>query len=62
MKGSEVRAMIIGEGIRLWKVADALGITDNYLSRKLRYNFTDKEVERIKAAIEEIKQAETEEE
>ena len=58
MTGSEVRELILSNGIRLWKVADVLGVTDNYFSRRLRKPFSESEVAKVKAAIEQVKNTE----
>lgn len=54
MTGPEVRQMILDSGLYIWQVAAALGITDSYFSRKLRYNFSDDEADRIKSIIKEL--------
>ena len=54
MTGPEVRQMILNSGLYLWQVAKALGITDNSFSRKLRYDFSEAEVEQIKAIVKEL--------
>lgn len=54
MTGSEVRAMILDSGVRLWQVADGLGVTDNSFSRRLRKDFTEAEVDRIKSIIADL--------
>jgi len=52
MTGAEVKKMIMDNGIRLWAVAEQLGVSDNYFSRRMRGTFDDSEVEKIKSAIE----------
>lgn len=52
MTGAEVKKMIMDAGIRLWAVAEQLGVSENYFSRRLRGTFDDQEVEKVKAAIE----------
>ena len=54
MTGAEVRQMIVDSGVRLWKVADRLGITDNSFSRRLRHDFTNAEVEKVRQIIKEL--------
>ncbi len=58
MTGAEVKALILSKGIRLWKVADALGVTDNYFSRRLRKPFSEEDVAKVNAAIEQVLSAE----
>lgn len=55
MTGIETRKMILDSGLRLWMVAEKLGMTDTVFSKKLRHDFSDEEVKRIKNAIGEIK-------
>ena len=52
--GFEIKQEIIGAGVRLWKVADKLGISDFTFSRKLRHTFTEEEHAKIVQAIEDI--------
>ena len=54
MTGPEIRQMILDSGLYLWQVAKALGITDNSFSRKLRYDFSETDTEKIKAIIKEL--------
>ncbi len=55
MSGSAVKDLILNSGVRIWEVADKWGVCDGNFSRRLRKPFSDKEVERVQAAIEEIK-------
>lgn len=50
----DVRRVAAGNGVRLWQVADALGIADAQLSRKLRKELPDDEKEKIFEIIQEI--------
>ena len=43
----DVRRAAAGSGVRLWQVADALGIADAQLSRKLRKELPDEEKQKI---------------
>lgn len=54
MTGAEVREMILAAGLRLWQVADRLGMTDNSFSRRLRHDFTQSEVDRVREIIDEL--------
>ena len=47
MKNKEIRRAAAGNGIRLWQLAEALGITDSSLSRKLRRELPDEEKKKI---------------
>ncbi len=54
MTGEEVRKMIKSKRVRIWEVAKILQINDAVFSRRLRYDFTDEEVEKVKKAIEKV--------
>lgn len=54
MTGAEVREMILSAGLRLWQVADRLGMTDNSFSRRLRHDFNQTEVDRVRQIIKEL--------
>lgn len=41
-------------GVRLWELADQMGIADTTLSKKLRYELPAEEQEKMVAAIKEI--------
>lgn len=47
MANSDVRAAAVSSGVRLWRVAEELGIADASLSRKLRRELPPEEKERI---------------
>ncbi len=55
MKGSEIRALILKSGVRIWQVADAYGVSANTFSVKLRYDFSEADTRRILAIIEQLK-------
>lgn len=50
----DVRRAAAGSGVRLWQVADALGIADAQLSRKLRKELPDEEKKKIFEIIRNI--------
>lgn len=54
MNNQDVRRTAAGSGIRLWQIADALGIADCSLSRKLRKELTQEEKDRIFEIIKEL--------
>lgn len=56
MKNQEIRRAAAGAGVKLWQVAEALGIADCSLSRKLRRELPPEERERIFAIIRELAQ------
>ena len=55
MHNIDLRRNVAGAGLRLWQLAQALGIPDSSLSRKLRRELPDSERERILAIIEKLK-------
>lgn len=50
----EVRNAAKNAGVRLWEVAEAIGITDGMFSRRLRHELSVSERDRILKIIEEI--------
>ena len=56
MKNLDVRRAAAGSGVRLWQIADALGIADCNLSRKLRKELPDEEKKAIFAIIQDLSQ------
>ncbi len=52
----DIRRAAAGAGVRLWQVADALGIADCSLSRKLRKELPPNEKEKIFSIIRELSQ------
>lgn len=54
MPNEDVRVKIISSGLKMWQVADALGIQDGSLSRKLRKELSYEEKEKIFAAIDRL--------
>lgn len=55
MQNEDIRNIATKSGVRLWEIADALGMTEWTLSRKLRKELNDEQKERIYSAIEVIK-------
>ena len=50
-----IRTKAKGSGVFLWEIADKLGYTDHYFSRKLRKEFSAEEKAKAFEAIEQIK-------
>lgn len=50
----DVRAKAMSCGLRMWEVAEELGILDSALSRKLRRELPEEEKQKIYAAIDRI--------
>lgn len=55
MRNQDIKDMIKSAGLKLWMVAEVYGITDGNFSRKLRYELTPSERERIISIIETLK-------
>ena len=54
MTNIDVRHAAAGAGVKLWQVADKLGIADCSLSRKLRKELSKEEKEKIFGIISEL--------
>ena len=60
MCNKDVRSAAGGHGVRLWQIAEALGIADCSFSRKLRKELSEDEKQRIFGIIKDLaKEAET---
>lgn len=55
MTGAEVRMLVYGNGLKLWQVAEGLGIRDDSFSRKLRHDLSDEDTQKILAIVEKLK-------
>lgn len=51
MKNKDIRNEIATAGLKLWQVAEALGTSDSYFSKKLRHEFSSQEKTKIRAII-----------
>lgn len=51
MQNQDIRRAAAGAGIKLWQIAEFLGMADSSLSRKLRHELPQEEKERVFAAI-----------
>lgn len=56
MMNQDIRRTAAGAGVKLWQVAEALGIADCSLSRKLRREMPAEEKEKIFGIIRELSQ------
>lgn len=56
MKNQDIRKAAAGAGVKLWQIAEALGIADHSLSRKLRRELPAEEKEKIFSIIQELAQ------
>ena len=54
MTNQDVRRTAAGAGVKLWQIAEALGIADCSLSRKLRRELPAEEKEKIFGIIERL--------
>ena len=56
MYNKDIRRTAAGSGVKLWQIADALGITDSSFSRKLRKELPQEEKEKIFSIIQKLSQ------
>lgn len=56
MSNEALRRFAAGNGVKLWQAAEALGIADTSLSRKMRKELPPDEKERIVRIIRELSQ------
>ncbi len=56
MTNQDIRRTAAGAGVKLWQIAEALGIADCSLSRKLRRELPQEEKERIFEIIKNLSQ------
>ena len=54
MANKEIKLAAAGAGVKLWQIAEAMGIADCSLSRKLRKELSDEEKKRVMAIISEL--------
>lgn len=51
---NEIKIIAKEKGVRLWKIAEKLGINDSTFSRMLRYKLSEEEKGKITAIIDEL--------
>ncbi len=56
MNNKEIRNAAGGYGLKLWQVAEAIGMNESAFSRKLRRELPQEEKQRILEAIERLAQ------
>lgn len=56
MTNQDIRRTAAGSGVKLWQIAEALGIADCSLSRKLRRELPAQEKEKIFGITRELSQ------
>lgn len=54
MQNSEIRMKAKEKNVKLWEIADRIGLTDGNFSRKLRKELSDEEREKVLLVIEQI--------
>lgn len=54
MQGCEIKEFIQRNDVKLWEVADRLGMNDGNFSRRLRKPFSKAEFRRIEEIVEKI--------
>lgn len=54
MSNQDIRRTAAGAGVRLWQIAEELGIADCSLSRKLRKELSPEEKEKIFSIIQRL--------
>ncbi len=54
MQNEDIRRAAAGAGVKLWQIAEAMGMADSSLSRKLRRELADEDKARVYAAIAEL--------
>lgn len=54
MKNQEIRNLAKSAGVKMWEIADALGIADTTFCRKLRRELPSEEKEKIFRIIHEL--------
>ena len=56
MRNQDIRSTAAVAGVKLWEIADALGIADSSFSRKLRKELPQEEKEKIFSIIKKLSQ------
>ena len=54
MKNQLIRETAKESGVRFWEIADKLGIQESQLSKKMRYELSEEETNKIIDCIKEI--------
>lgn len=54
MNNTDIRKYAKAHGVRLWQIADELGISEITMSRKLRYELSEDEKQKILEIINEL--------
>lgn len=59
MSNTEIRVKATKCGVKMWQLADKLGIHEGTFSRKLRHELPEEEKQKILALIDEIAERES---
>ena len=54
MKNQAIRQAAMAKGVRFWQIAEVLGVHENTLSRRLRSELPQEELERILSIIDDL--------
>lgn len=54
MQNADIRSYAIEKGVCLWKIADALGVSEATMTRKLRHELSAEEKEQMLLAVDKI--------
>lgn len=57
MSNLDIREEAAAAGVKLWRIAESLGIADHVLSRRLRHELSDEDKARVREIIRELKEA-----
>ena len=58
MANLEIKLNAAGAGVKLWQIAQRLGITDSTLSRKLRFELPNEEKKRLLSIVDDLSKGE----
>lgn len=61
MKNIEIRNYAKKKRVKLWEIADVYGVSDVTLSKKLRYELSEKDKENIMQIIDDLAKAKEDE-
>lgn len=59
MRNKDIRAEVKEAGLKLWQVAEQLGLSDSAFSRKLRHELPDVEKTQIRTIIRDMSNEKT---
>lgn len=54
MVNQEIKMAAVKAGVKLWQIADAIGLSDSNFSRKLRHELPEDDKQRILSVIAEL--------